>query len=227
MSKLAKLNYSKSKNYLLSLAAPDLGYCRRQWQPIPVLSPGKSHGRRSLVGCSPWGHWELDMAEQLHFHFSFHALEKKMATHSSVLAWRIPGMGEPRGLPSMGSHRVIHDWSDLAAAAGLGYSTRNTQSLFGELILMHSIAIAKIYLHTDVQREQSVGKECFSGSRESTWRMRNNHPSLKWCLYNIEGRMLEKSFFSTDTRHCWRKTSSKGKIMISGKKIAQKRKTRL
>ena len=40
-----------------------------------------------------------------------------MATHSGVLAWRIPGMGEPRGLPSMGLYRVGHDWSDLAAAA--------------------------------------------------------------------------------------------------------------
>ena len=46
-------------------------------------------------------------------------LEKEMATHSSVLAWRIPGMGEPGGLPSMGSHRVGHNWSDLAAAAAL------------------------------------------------------------------------------------------------------------
>ena len=46
--------------------------------------------------------------------FHFHALEKEMATHSSVLAWRIPGMGEPCGLPSMGLHRVRHDWSDLA-----------------------------------------------------------------------------------------------------------------
>ena len=44
-------------------------------------------------------------------------LEKEMATHSSVLAWRIPGMGEPGGLPFMGLHRVGHDWSDLAAAA--------------------------------------------------------------------------------------------------------------
>ena len=51
------------------------------------------------------------------FTFHFHALEKEMATHSSVLAWRIPGTGEPGGLPSMGSHRVRHDWSDLAAAA--------------------------------------------------------------------------------------------------------------
>ena len=51
------------------------------------------------------------------FTFHFHALEEEMATHSSVLAWRIPGMGEPGGLPSLGSHRVRHDWSDLAAAA--------------------------------------------------------------------------------------------------------------
>ena len=51
------------------------------------------------------------------FTFHFHALEKEMASHSSVLAWRIPGMEEPGGLPSMGSHRVGHNWSDLAAAA--------------------------------------------------------------------------------------------------------------
>ena len=51
------------------------------------------------------------------FTFHFQALEKEMATYSSVLAWRIPGMGEPGGLPSMRSHRVRHDWSDLAAAA--------------------------------------------------------------------------------------------------------------
>ena len=50
------------------------------------------------------------------FRFHFHALEKEMATHSSVLAWRIPGTVEPGGLPSMGLHRVVHDCSDLAAA---------------------------------------------------------------------------------------------------------------
>ena len=44
---------------------------RRQWQPTPVLLPGKSHGRRSLVGCSPWGREESDTTEWLHFHFSF------------------------------------------------------------------------------------------------------------------------------------------------------------
>ena len=53
------------------------------------------------------------------FTFHFHALEKEMATHSSVLAWRIPGTREPGGLPSMGSHRVGHYWSNLAAAAAM------------------------------------------------------------------------------------------------------------
>ena len=43
---------------------------RRQWQPTPILSPGKSHGRRSLLGCSPWGREESDTTERLHFHFS-------------------------------------------------------------------------------------------------------------------------------------------------------------
>ena len=50
------------------------------------------------------------------FTFHFNVLEKEMATHSSVLAWRIPGTGEPGGLPTMESHRVGHSWSDLAAA---------------------------------------------------------------------------------------------------------------
>ena len=51
------------------------------------------------------------------FTFHFHALEEETTTHSSVLDWRIPGMGEPGGLQSMGLHRVRHDSSDLAAAA--------------------------------------------------------------------------------------------------------------
>ena len=59
------------------------------------------------------------------FTFHFHALEKEMATHSTLLAWRIPGTGEPGGLPSMGSHRVGHDWSDLAAAAAFYLKSRS------------------------------------------------------------------------------------------------------
>ena len=82
-----------------------------------ILLPGESHGRKSLVGYSPWGHKESDTTELLHFHF--HALEKEIATRSSVLAWRIPGTGEPGGLSSLGSHRVGHDSSDLPAAAAV------------------------------------------------------------------------------------------------------------
>ena len=55
------------------------------------------------------GRKKSDMTERLPFTFHFHALEKEMATHSSILAWRIPGTGDPGGLPSMGSHRVGHD----------------------------------------------------------------------------------------------------------------------
>ena len=136
---------------------PEWSFWRRQWHPTPILLPGKSHGWRSLVGCSPWGRTESDTTERIHFHFSlscigegngnplqcsclenprdagawwaavygvaqsrarlseftftfhFHALEKEMSTHSSVIAWRIPGMVEPGGLLSMGSHRVGHD----------------------------------------------------------------------------------------------------------------------
>ena len=100
---------------------------RRQCHPTPVLLPGKSHGRRSLEGCSPWGCWGSDMTERLHFHF--HALEKEMATRSSVLAWRLPGTGEPGGLPSMGSHRVGRDWSDLAAAAAVWWHYHCSESV--------------------------------------------------------------------------------------------------
>ena len=80
---------------------------RIQWQPTPVLLPGKSHGWRSLVGC----HGVVKSQTQLNdftLTFHFHALEKEMASHSIVLAWRIPGMAEPGGLPQR-SHRAGHD----------------------------------------------------------------------------------------------------------------------
>ena len=113
-------------------------YWRRQWQPTPVLLPGKSHGRRSLVGCSPGGHWESDTTKWLPtFTFHFHALEKEMANHSSDLAWRIPGTGEPGRLPSMGWHRVRHDWSDLAAGAAAYQYTFLLCLLSGEFFIIN------------------------------------------------------------------------------------------
>ena len=78
------------------------------------------------------------------FTFHFHALEKEMATHSSVLAWRIPGMGEPGGLPSMGSHRVGHDWSDLAAAAAQTVLSHQSFRMVGNL---HCLVSSSWSLH--------------------------------------------------------------------------------
>ena len=77
--------------------------------PTPVLSPGKSQGRRSLVGCSPWGREESDTTERRHLHSSLSCTGEGDGTHSSPLAWKIPGTEEPRGLPSTGSQRVGHD----------------------------------------------------------------------------------------------------------------------
>ena len=122
--------------------------------PTPVLSPGESHGWRSLVGCSPRGRKESDTTERRHFHFHLYAylevnalspswnsiwilasqdspggsgvktlptvqvwslggedpLEKGMATHSRILAWRIPWTEEPGGPRSLGSQRVGLKW---------------------------------------------------------------------------------------------------------------------
>ena len=80
---------------------------RRQWHPTPVLLPGKSHGQRSLVGCSPWGCEESDPTEQLHFHFSLTGEGNSNLLQCSCL--ENPRDGEPGRLPSMGSHRVGHN----------------------------------------------------------------------------------------------------------------------
>ena len=93
----------------LKLTNASFTWWRRKWQPTPILLPGKAHGPRSLVGDNPWGRKESDRTEPLRFtHFILLSLEKEVATHSSILAWRIPWTWEPGGLWSMGS-RVGHD----------------------------------------------------------------------------------------------------------------------
>ena len=106
----------------------------------------KAHGTRETVAhmtCLPF--------DCHSFTFHFHALEKEMATHTSVLAWRIPGTGEPRGLPSMGSHRVRHYWSDLAAAAAAAIS-------LGVLIckLVMKIPASKSYWEDKKQKQKHL-----------------------------------------------------------------------
>ena len=89
----------------------------RQWHPTPGLLPGKSHGRRSLEVCSPWGRWGSDTTERLHFHFSLSCTGKGNGNPLQCSCLENSRDAEPGGLPSMGSHRVGHDWSDLAATA--------------------------------------------------------------------------------------------------------------
>ena len=90
---------------------------RRQWHPTPILLPGKSHGERSLVGCSPWGRKESDRTERFHFHFSLSCMGEGNGNPLQCSCLENPRDGGAWWLPSMGSHRVGHDWSDLAAAA--------------------------------------------------------------------------------------------------------------
>ena len=101
---------------------------KRRWQqhPTPVLLPGKSHGRRSLEGCSPGvaeGWTQLS-----DFHFYFHALEKEMATHSSVLAWRIPGRGRLVGCRLWG--RTESDTTEVTQQQQ--HPVKNLPALAGE-----------------------------------------------------------------------------------------------
>ena len=84
------------------------------------------------------------------FTFHFHALEKEMASHSSVLAWRIPGTGELGGLPPLGSHRVEHDRRDLAAAAAVKDCSRSLVgnagfSSFSNIGLLKSFQCIKMH----------------------------------------------------------------------------------
>ena len=110
-----KLCFSKEKLWFLALLRP----YRREGNDNPLQY---SCLENPMDGGASWAavHGVTRSQTRLSdfpFTFHFHALEKEMATHSSILAWRIPGTGEPGGLLSMGLHRVGHDWSDLAAAA--------------------------------------------------------------------------------------------------------------
>ena len=90
---------------------------RRKWQPTPVFLPGESQGQRSLVGCSPWGRKESNTTKRLPFHFSLSHIGEGNGSPLQCYCLENPRDGEPGGLPSMGLHRVGHDWSNLAAAA--------------------------------------------------------------------------------------------------------------
>ena len=111
------------------------------------------------------------------FTFHFHALEKEMATHSSVLAWRITGMGEPGGLPSMGSHRVRYDWSDLAVAA-VGHISWAIKYYWSEIIRKVWVETKETWRSsqsidwTDMYKRNCLGiAKNMRGELKETWRM--------------------------------------------------------
>ena len=83
---------------------------RRQWHPTPVLLPGKSHGRRSLVGCSPWGPEESDTTERLHFHFSLSCIGEG---NGNPLQWSC--LENPRGGGAWWAavYGVTQNWTQL------------------------------------------------------------------------------------------------------------------
>ena len=83
---------------------------RRQWHPTPVLSPGKSHGRRSLEGCSPWGRWGLDMTERLHFHFSLSCIGEG---HGNPLQCSCLENPRDRGAWWAAIYGVAQSWTQL------------------------------------------------------------------------------------------------------------------
>ena len=105
-------------DWVTSLSLFTFMHWRRKWQPAQVFLPEESHGRQSQVGCSPWGNKESDTywVTSLSL-FTFMHWRRKWQPTPVFLPGESQGWWEPDGLPSMGSHRVWHNWSDLAAAA--------------------------------------------------------------------------------------------------------------
>ena len=122
------------------------------------------------------------------FTFYFHALEKEMATHSSVLAWRIPGTGEPGGLLFMGLHRVGHDWSNLAAAAAASLFTPDSvKSCKQGLNIILSLSTENCqFLLTLIS--QSLMSRCFCclwSSQQHTGRSDSEKSKTEYFSFNI------------------------------------------
>ena len=125
------------------------------------------------------------------FTFHFHALEKEMSTHSSVLAWRIPGTGEPDGLPSMGSHRVGHDWSNLAAAAAadqvltFGWMAPLHQCSQSRLKVVGRLLLKGLFLCLKPQGDPQSLKGALSGLEEES-RLRRPQCWLQVLCFQVQ-----------------------------------------
>ena len=136
-----------------------------------------------------------------HFTFTFHfqALEKEMATHSSVLALRIPGTGEPGGLPSMGSYRVGHDWSNLAAAAAAGGTLKTNQftqiKSFQILINMAKRILHRAYCNRTKKKMKILGLKQGTLLLTQGPLIASETPSRTLGLWGIKHNTIEKIDF--------------------------------
>ena len=117
-----------------AFSLPRLYSRRRQWHPTPVLLPGKSHGRRSLVGCSPWGHKESDMTERLHFHFSLSCIGE--------------GNGNPLQCCCLENPRDGGAW--WAAVYGVTQSRTRLKQLSSISLYVHTTSSLSIPLPMDI-----------------------------------------------------------------------------
>ena len=127
------LPYHSSKASILQHSA---FFRRRQWQPTPVLLPGKSHGRRSLVGCCPWGRYESDMTERLHFHFSLSCIGE--------------GNGNPLQCSCLENPRDGGPW--WAAVSGVAQSQTRLKQLSSSSHFLYSPTLTSIH---DYQKNHS------------------------------------------------------------------------
>ena len=151
---------------------------RRRWlHPTPVLLPGKSHGRRCLVGCSLWGCKESDTAERLHFHFSLSCIGEGNGNPFQCSCLENPRDRGAWWAAVLGSHRVRHDWSDLAAAwSGVGDNDKSNEGLTLLLLLQSfetatmtsgnlvtwSVVSGVIGRDLPSERKNSIG-DCYKG----------------------------------------------------------------
>ena len=129
-----------------------------------------------------------------------------MATHSSVLAWRIPGMVKPGGLPSMGSHRVRHDWSDLAAAAAYAYIREEKKSQINNL----SFHLKNLGKKEQVKLKESRKEEITKSINQ--WNLKQNNETKS--LYFEETNIIDKALArltEREERHRWHKYKEWGR----------------
>ena len=136
------------------------------------------------------------------FTFHFHSLEKEMGTHSSVLAWRVPGTVESGGLPSMGSHRVGHAWSNLAAAAAAFYFW-NKKSLKQQFVTIKHLGTVIKNLFTSFQLIFMIDVK-HTVAILQMWKLR--FKELKWFAQASKcskQRSLDSNWFKKCFKLCW------------------------